>query len=108
MFTEDEAKTKWCPFARVQAAVALRGQASFHGAAFNRLAIEPALEIDTNPINSRCIASECMAWRWAQKRNPDWQPDHSGQMWPSPHPDDGSPLYVTDHERGHCGLASKG
>jgi hypothetical protein len=45
MLTEEQAKTKWCPFTRVGE------QAS--GAAENR------------PDGSfNCIASNCMAWRW--------------------------------------------
>lgn len=58
--TEDEAKTKWCPFTRVvvafadtmsQAATANRDQPSTYGA---------------YPGPTSCIGSVCMAWRWAQ------------------------------------------
>ena len=45
--TEDEAKTKWCPFAIE--------------ASFNRVGINRNLEGD--PITP-CIGSSCMAWRW--------------------------------------------
>ena len=48
--TEDEAKTKWCPFTR------------FHSS--------PSDDIYSNRLGGRpiaeCIASECMAWRWQQ------------------------------------------
>ena len=53
--TEDEAKTKWCPYARL---------VSGGGAGFNRAAPP---DIDAAPMISVavcCIASECMAWRW--------------------------------------------
>lgn len=55
--TEDEAKTKWCPFAQVVLDTPdLKGSG-------NRLA---TLEADLdNPIQARCIGSECMAWRWS-------------------------------------------
>lgn len=47
---EDDAKTKWCPFTRVQI-------------------WEPIMEGDNPPVNredsnTRCIGSQCMAWRW--------------------------------------------
>jgi hypothetical protein len=50
--TEDEAKTKWCPFARVE------GPYAYGNPAINR-------NIDNgNPAkNSKCIGSACMAWR---------------------------------------------
>ena len=48
--TEEEAKTKWCPFSR-----SVKGPHGF--------ADEPAVwhRID------RCIASSCMAWRWSRR-----------------------------------------
>jgi hypothetical protein len=56
--TEAEAKTKWCPFARV--ALFPRDQA--FGPAWNRLRTDDAQS--TYPSEARCIASACMAWRW--------------------------------------------
>lgn len=54
--TEDEAKTKWCPFVRV-----LLDTPDLKGTG-NRLS---SLEADLdNPVQARCIASDCMAWRW--------------------------------------------
>jgi hypothetical protein len=47
--TEDEAKTKWCPFARIA-----DGEPSV---AVNRP--EPYGDVP------HCLASFCMAWRWA-------------------------------------------
>jgi len=46
--TEDDAKTKWCPWAR----------APLHGGV-GHIAINRPERCD-----SRCIASGCMAWRW--------------------------------------------
>ena len=52
--TEDEAKTKWCPFARV----------AYDGFNGNRFCAEEHNRIALNPASSRCIGSNCMAWRW--------------------------------------------
>lgn len=83
--TEEEAKTKWCPFARVgvrwmdsQAA----SLADLTAVAVNRG--ENAAE------QARCLGSACMAWRWT-----------SG--WPLP--DD--PLLVSERYAGFCGLAGR-
>lgn len=64
MLTEEEAKTKWCPFVRM---VDLRESDD----TFNRVGPPAALN---------CIASACMAWRWVmspgeRRRHPngtDW------------------------------------
>ena len=54
--TEDEARKKWCPFARVAAPA----DSEAGGTAGNRWG-------DTDPTHPasgyRCIASDCMAWR---------------------------------------------
>ncbi|CAB4165151.1 hypothetical protein UFOVP833_31 [uncultured Caudovirales phage] len=54
--TEDEAKTKWCPFAR-QATVFSREGAT--GGTANRDGPH-----HYGVPNVECIASACMAWRW--------------------------------------------
>ena len=81
--TEDEAKERWCPFYRVSAA-----------------GVEADVELyDTrkhNPSPSgqlgdgRCIASDCMAWRW--KSLPE-----------------GTSLKLADLDidEGYCGLAGR-
>lgn len=83
--TEDEARSRWCPFTRVGE------QAS--GAAENR----PNGDL-------HCIASGCMAWRWGQKPNPSYNPN-SGATWPQPYPP--IPTYIEDREHGGCGLAGQ-
>ncbi|MGW8145077.1 MAG: hypothetical protein ACWGN2_11830 [Anaerolineales bacterium] len=45
MYTEDEAKTKWCPEYQVSGADGFNNR-------------------DDVPGYPRCIASECMHWRW--------------------------------------------
>ena len=56
-YTEDEAKQKWCPFARVKASGTDRNS-------FNRLfsGIGKERRSDESPESSRCIGSRCMAW----------------------------------------------
>ena len=55
--TEEEAKTKWCPFIRLTAS----GGSEWHT---NRDPSLPSSPSDTQAY--RCIASACMAWRVAQ------------------------------------------
>ena len=88
MITEEEARKKWCPFARLSTGA----NRSLHN--MHKLA-----------DGTRCVASECMAWRRGSGEferldangNPD--PDCTG---PSPwtYPDKKS-------VEGFCGLAGK-
>ena len=48
--TKNEAKTKWCPFGRLADTA-------------NRIAGYNRYQNIANHAQSRCIASECMAWR---------------------------------------------
>ena len=77
--TEDEAKTKWCPFVRVS--IATGGQDTY---AVNRIAKLDDKDLVGNTPGTRCIASECMAWRW----NPEGHIPNKGKQ-------------------GYCGLAGK-
>lgn len=59
-FTEEEAKTKWCPMARVS----FRAQT-----VCNRVYEEIQIGVHTKSQSSAvagslCIGSACMAWRW--------------------------------------------
>src|SRR5689334_8359299 len=56
--TEDEAKTRWCPFARGET-----GQ----GSGINRIWDDH----DPTPQHCLCIASACMAWH-ASRRGPHY------------------------------------
>lgn len=53
---EKDARTKWCPFVRF---VAL-ARDNEEGSANRWAGFE-------NPSPCRCIASDCMAWRWGPK-----------------------------------------
>jgi len=54
--TEDQAKEKWCPYVR-----------HFSGSVDDEVVVDPAANRwgrHLNPGPCRCIASECMAWRY--------------------------------------------
>lgn len=83
--TEDEAKAKWCPFARAS------NLADLQTVAINR-------EGNAPDQWCMCIASACMAWRWGVKRNPNYR----GSMI---HETPDTPPRIPDDEQGYCGLA---
>lgn len=56
--TEDEAKKRWCPFARTLYV----GKAGGIQPPSNRFSNPDGQE--NNPPDCRCIGSACMAWRW--------------------------------------------
>lgn len=90
ILTEEEAKTKWCPHVRQSDGI---GEV-----ATNRW------DEDNNPAYARCIASECMAWEWATKPNPDFK---ECNMWPDQRARHEMDRTLPDHERGYCGLSGK-
>lgn len=59
--TEDEAKTKWCPFARVGV------ENDPTAASYNRL--QEDVDGRREPFQTLCIASRCMAFRWLPIRD---------------------------------------
>ena len=58
--TEQEAKTKWCPMVRVT--MTPQDSTWQNQAMTNRMAF-----VKHGLTESRCIASDCMMWRWGQK-----------------------------------------
>lgn len=69
LLTEDEARWKWCPESRI-----VRDERTAASDAPNIVAgaNRDALGRFPNPITScRCIASDCMAWRWAYVLMPE-------------------------------------
>ena len=113
MMTEEEAKAKWCPFARVRNScldedclktdielAPTKGDdygvvaiAPFAGPAYNRFVTSGGETADDwiSPDNS-CIASQCMAWRW--------QPTHINNP-------EGGDMIWSARTYGFCGLAGE-
>ena len=57
--TEEEAKTKWCPYARVM----VQRNDGEPTASANRMELVVPPSLMDWPA-SLCIASQCMAWQW--------------------------------------------
>jgi hypothetical protein len=73
-YTEEEAKTKWCPYARVQ--VERQGYIGGTGGSNHALAGVNRL-LDASVRNADCLGSACMAWRKVNvnvgpPREPEW------------------------------------
>lgn len=82
MMTEQEAKTKWCP--------AVRFDTGRSGVNRWKQSEPPEEPHALNPVPCRCIASECMAWRWERIPHPNAT---GGFVWGRVH--------------GYCGLAGQ-
>ncbi len=82
--TEEDAKAKWCPFSRV---------ASNDGTNGNR----HILSADGLNGADKCIASDCMAWRWIEDAEFRSKADAAFR-------DTGAQLKP---DTGYCGLAGK-
>lgn len=103
MMTEDEARQKWCPFARV-------------GDGNNR-SVSPGVLDPGSAI--ACIASDCMAWRWrapkTEKRilptGKQPEPDAMTKGWRTPTTTifSGDVVWVRTlpPTLGYCGLAGQ-
>ena len=119
--TEEEAKAKWCPFARtldyVSDVVRAGDDPVFIGVTVNR---EPggydAAGNETVRIlgRHRCIASACMAWRWSEaKRTAAFLEAVQQHMAGQPRPNFNTAVQAVYAERGgqfersegYCGLA---
>ena len=97
MYTEEEAKTKWCPFAR--AAFEWLGKETDPTRPIGPPIDQRVLSASVNRGSGlsepcRCIASECMAWRWIYT-------DHFT------HVGTGETKGGKRSELGYCGLAGK-
>lgn len=84
--TEDEAKTKWCPFYRTCA--------SGHYMLDNRAPNDPGHAESAPPFDRyHCIGSACIAWRATDNEGGPWSPDEEKEPVSKP--------------AGYCGLAGK-
>lgn len=90
--TEDEAKTRWCPFVRMTAS-----QGEWH---VNRDPSLPSSPQDTQAYH--CIGSACMAWRTRHQWFDNAQQDPS---WVSYAPYAFEPGPDQERDDGFCGLA---
>lgn len=81
--TEDEARTKWCPMVRTGLVA---------GMAVNHHVGRDGLHAGDVHDETRCVASECMMWRWAAKSTMKGPP---------------SAMASVDQKdwKGYCGLA---
>ena len=61
MYTEDEARTKWCPLARRMLTDASHALAEDPG---HGIGSANRVGIDAHNADPKCIASDCAAWRW--------------------------------------------
>lgn len=83
--TEEQAKTKWCPFARTV-------EQWPEGPTYPRNRVADGEKLDTSAqklVGCQCIGSACMAWRWDSV---GMQYAHAGYGGREP-------------GNGHCGLA---
>lgn len=65
LLSEKDARQKWCPFARSYYATSVGEAGGMAGAGVNRS--DP---IPQEGVGSRCVASDCMAWRFVVEHEP--------------------------------------
>lgn len=65
--TEDEAKSKWRPMVRLTAGSAGSRAPNPWSPPANRIIDVDSKKAALNPLDARCIASECMMWRWGHE-----------------------------------------
>jgi hypothetical protein len=104
ILSEEQAKTRWCPWARTVALV---------GSTVNRVPEDGRPDSDC-----MCIASECMAWRWSETAYTERRrSDTFVEGWehiPPYSPDPRITEYWIEPEgkrvarrRGYCGMAGE-
>jgi hypothetical protein len=96
MLTEEEAKTKWCPLARVSNPAGTAQPA-------NRVMHDGAVLAGLSAFN--CIGSVCMAWRWDEPPM-GFTPDGFVRIATGRLPDAGS-VIPQKLRQGHCGAFGK-
>lgn len=108
MMTEEEAKTKWCPFARVSMRDA-EGRTTRPRNRVVELNKQGAVahEFSSNLVGARCIASACMAWRFGEQlcRHKERGTLHALCAMDPGMSDHAS--YELEPLKGYCGLAGQ-
>lgn len=102
MMTEEKAKGKWCPFARIAHYPTDECAPKDIITSHNRLSCEETGE-DRRPLASRCIPSECMAWRWGSKIEPGQMIDAKDLSYPEIK----ELIAERSDTKGYCGLAGR-
>lgn len=98
MKTEAEARKCWCPFAR-NVQIGGASEPYQFSQPFNRLSTDNGKSCDgfnDNPEAARCIASDCMAWRWNEAAAKAEIPEHGYVSHTTT---------IVDPAIGYCGLA---
>lgn len=109
MHTEDEARTKWCPFARV-VGQDMNGEREYEG---NRVYLAPddtSLDDILGHFSAKCAGSACMAWRPIMTYETvigerDKKPEGDGWDWDTFSDDRWERPVPTG--KGYCGLAGR-
>lgn len=91
-YTEEEAKEKWCPFAR--------NLSTGISVSFNRYINNKGV-LYAPATEAPCIASGCMVWRWTRTPSEASAYEQACRL-------EGRPPFPPDTEaKGYCGLAGK-
>ncbi len=108
MMTEEQAREKWCPMARLlpvdktQKANEAPQLTPRVGVSYNRLVIVDGKGASTNLQDSRCLASDCAMWRWD-----DYANNAAQELFENVAPHDADTKSYPPEPIGYCGLAGK-
>lgn len=97
--TEEEAKTKWCPMSRVSAFPHKGGDEISLFSNRDICFLVPGNSFDPATDITKCIASDCMMWRWDEttETEPSLTPEGTIGYLPLP----------IDQWKGHCRLGGR-
>jgi len=105
MHTEGRARSKWCPFARVP----YWDEGEPPAVAINRFGDGGIDDVGNSALRFRCIASDCMSWRWDTKLNDDIFKDarevYRDTEDPEPWRDSPEWQDAKNRRHGYCGLS---
>jgi len=101
LLTEEGARTKWCPQARVFDVSGTNSAAAINRYDEDVPSKNNGADEDSLPPSARCVGSNCMAWRWG-----DCHPTETVDVIETPTP--GLHRRVSRPiQRGYCGLAGR-